>query len=188
MSERSAPLRRSDLEAGLALGLASATAAIIAASSWADSEFAARLAITAVVVFALALVLGSARLAGVATVPILAAALLASASTDGGGWVRSIAVGCLWYAATELGWDAIERRDGAERSAALDLRRVHEVATVVTISLIATIAGFAASTVAPERTFLLRGFVAIVALAVLGVDSACSGANGWRFLLRSPSS
>lgn len=167
MERRGVVLREGGRQTVAALGLAGVTAGVVAASSWAQSEIAGRLAIVGVALFAIALVLGSPRLVGLATLPVLGGALIASAAAAEPAWVRSIVLGCLWYVAAELAWDAIERRDGTERSSALDNRRTYEVATVVMLSLTITTVGFLVSFLAPARTMLVVGLVVLGLLAAL---------------------
>ena len=113
-SRNSGLLKDGLLQTGTALALAGATAGVIASSSWTRTEVAGRLAITGVVLFAIALVVGSPRFVGLATVPVLGGALIASALGAEPAWLRSIVLGCVWYVAVELAWEAIERRDGAQ--------------------------------------------------------------------------
>lgn len=161
-------LRAGWVQTVAALVLAAVTATLIAVSTSSLSGVAGRLAIASVVVFAVATLLGSARVVGLTTVPVLGAALMASATTEEPAWVRSMVLGCIWYVAVELAWDSIERRDGGHRSSALDHRRAFEVATVVVISLAVTSAGFAASTLAPQRTLFAQAAMVLVVLAALG--------------------
>jgi hypothetical protein len=152
-------LREGLLQGVTALAMAGATATLIAISAGSRADYAGRLAAGAVVIFALGLVLGSARTIGLTTLPMLGAALAAPATAGSPMWLRSMIIGILWYIASELAWDAIERRDGAKRSATLDFRRAFEVSTVATVALAITAAGFVASNLAPTRTLLSVGFV-----------------------------
>jgi len=154
-------------QAAVALGMAGAVATVIAYSSPSKTEIASRLAILGVALFAVAVTLGSARLVGVATLPVLAAALVSSVAAAEPAWVRSIVLGIAWYTAVELAWDAIERRDGVERSRAFNDRRIDEVTTVVILALVITTAGFLLSFLAPVRTVLVAGLVVICLLAGL---------------------
>jgi hypothetical protein len=164
---RIALLRGGRLQTGAALGLAGLTVGVIAASSSSQTEIAGRFAIVGAVLFAVALALGSPRFVGLATLPVLGGALMASAAAPEPAWVRSIVLGSLWYVAVEVAWDAIERRDGAERSVALDHRRTHEVATVMMLSLVTTTAGFLLSFLAPTRSLLVVGLVILGLLVAL---------------------
>lgn len=147
--------------AAMAAGIV--TASIIASSASSGDPLTGRLAILGVVLFAVALALGSARIVGVTSLPVLGSALASSATADNPAWVQSIIVGCLWYVAVELAWDSIERRDGARRAIALDLRRINEVASVVFIALAVTATAYAASSFDLSRT-LVRQVVLVVAL------------------------
>lgn len=154
-------------QTGVALGIAGVVAMVIAFSTSSEIEIAGRLAIIGVALFAVAVTLGSARLVGFATLPVLAAALVASVAAAEPAWVRSIVLGIAWYMAVELAWDAIERRDGVERSSAFNDRRIDEVTTVVILALVITTAGFLLSFLAPVRTVLVVGLVIICLLAGL---------------------
>ncbi len=161
-------LQEGRLQAGAALGLAAITAGVVTASSWPDSQLAGRTAILGVTILLVALVLGSARLVGISTLPILGGAIMASRATEL-SWARMIVVGCLWYIAAELAWDAIERRDGAGRSKALENRRVHEIATVVALALAITTAGYLTAFLAPARTLVAEGLGVLGVVAVIGL-------------------
>lgn len=76
-------------------------------------------------------------------------------------------LGCLWYVAVELAWDAIERRSDGQRSSALDLRRINEVSTVVVVSLVVTASAYAASSLDAPRTLLRQAVIVIALLAAL---------------------
>jgi len=159
------------LQAGVALGMAGTIATVIALTSSSDTEVAGRLALFGVVLFAIALSLGSARLVGIATLPMLGAALVASVAVAEPAWVRSIVLGIGWYMAVELAWDAIERRDGVKRSSAFNDRRIDEVTTVVTLALVISTAGFLLSFLAPVRTVLVSGLVIICLIAGLRLST-----------------
>lgn len=152
-----------------ALVLAAAAAAMVAVPTWSRSQTTARLAILGVVLFAIALTLGSGRLVGLTTLPILGAALISVVNADQPVWVRGLAVGVLWYLAAELGWDAIERRDGVTRTAAYDNRRIDETGTVVLLSLAVTIVAFLVSSSSPVRTIVVVGIALVALAATLGV-------------------
>ena len=154
-------------QAGVALGVAGVVATVIAISSSSATEISSRLAILGVALFAVAVILGSARLVGIATLPVLAAALVGSVAAAEPAWVRSIVLGIAWYMAVELAWDAIERRDGVERSSAFNDRRIDEVTTVVILALVITTAGFLLSFLAPVRTALVAGLFVVCVVAGL---------------------
>jgi hypothetical protein len=150
-----------------ALVVAAVTATMVAASNWTGDNVAGRFAIAGVVLFAIALAVGSARLVGVASLPVLGSALFASATADSPAWVRSIVVGCLWYVAVELAWDSIERRKGVKRSPALELRRINEVSSIVVISLGVTVTAYAASSLDAPRTLIGQAVIVVALLAAL---------------------
>lgn len=158
---------------GLAQGFTSilAAAAVIAtisASSWSD-PIAPRLSILSFAIFCVALTVGSSRIVGLTSLGVLGSALIASALAETSTWVESIFIGCLWYVAVELAWDSIDRRDGAVRSVAYNLRRVQELSSVVVICLGVTWIAFALTALGPSRTLVGRGVLLLLALAALAV-------------------
>ena len=162
-----------------ALLLAGAAAGVIAASSWGRSQTAGRLAFFGIVVFLIALIWGSGLLVGLASLPVLVAALVSTIGGDSPAWIRALVVGVLWFLAAELGWDAIERRDGVRRTAAYNSRRIDEAITVVLLSLAVTLAAFLTSETAPLRTAFV---IAIALLAIAGAIGVAAqklrGASG----------
>jgi len=170
MSQPSRFLIRDGLVQGaVAAGAAGATAFLIAMSSANRFGFAGRVALTATGLFVVALLLGSARAISLTTLPMLGAAIAAFSATGQTMWIRSIVIGILWYVASELAWDAIERRGGATRSPAIENRRAFEVSTVATIALAITAVGFLASNLAPTRTLLTVGLVVLGLFVALGM-------------------
>lgn len=140
------------------------TGLVVAAS---DIRGAVGLVIAGFLILATAVSWGSARLVAVATLPMLGGALAASATGGQPAWALATILGILWYLAAELAWDAIERRDGGRRSAALIGRRIDEVATVVVLALGIAAAGLAASARAPVRTMVIVLVAAGAVLALL---------------------
>ena len=155
-------------QAAAAVAVAAAAAILIAVAAG-GFGFAGRLAVAAVVLLVVALVLGSARGVGLTTLPMLGAAVAAFSTAAQPLWIRSILIGTLWYIASELAWDAIERRSGAVRSPELDYRRSFEVSTVVGVALTITASGFLASRLAPTRTLLSVGIVVIGLFIAIGM-------------------
>lgn len=142
------------------------------ASTWSERVHGGRLALVGVALFVTGLALGRAGIVGLASLPVLGGALAGLADGAETDWVRSIVLGCLWYLAVELAWEAIERRDGADRTEAFNARRIEETTTVVTISLLITVAGALLSFLAPARTVLavalvIGWFLAALRLATL---------------------
>jgi hypothetical protein len=155
------------LQTGVAVGLAALTGAVITVSTWADRVAGGRLALVGVALFAAGLALGRPRLVGVASLPVLGGALVAVAGGAETNWVGAIVLGGLWYLAVELAWEAIERRDGAERTSAYDAQRIDEITTVVALSCLITAAGALLSFLAPVRTVVVVGLVAAGLMAAL---------------------
>jgi hypothetical protein len=154
----------------MALLVVVATAGVIAASSWEQSQSPGRLAIGGVVCFVIALILGSGRLVALTSLLILPAGLMTFVGDDARAWVRGVAIGVLWYVAAELAWDAIERRDGVRRTAAYGNRRIDEASKVVLLSLVIAAAAVMLSGMAPPRTvfvfaIVLGGLAAALAAA-----------------------
>ena len=139
---------------------------VVAAPSWERSQTPGRLAISGAIFFILALAVGSRGLIAVGGVLVLSAALFTTAGAESTAWVRSAAVGVLLYVAIEIAWDAIDRRDGVERTARFTGRKVDETTRVVILSLGVTGAIYLLSAWAPIRT------VFVIALAFLGVAVA----------------
>lgn len=153
-------------QALVAVLLVATAAGVIAVSSWSRSQTAGRLAILGVALFVLALIIGSGLLVGLTTLPLFAAALV---STPGGGnpaWARVVIIGAFWYLAAELGWDAIERRDGVRRTKAYNQRRIDEANTVILLTVGITATLYLISSAAPIRT------VFVIGAALLGVAAA----------------
>ena len=173
MTRWTAVVRREGLaQMVAALAFASGAGGFVVATSWDQSQIAGRLAIGGVALFVLALTIGSPHLVGATTVPMLGSALMASGAGSEPAWVRSIVLGCLWYVAAELAWDAIERRDGCERSREFGFRRTNEVATVVVLSLGVTTVGFLLSFLAPTRSMVAAGAALLGLVVALNWGSA----------------
>ncbi len=166
--ERGGVFHEGGVQALGAIMAAGATAAIVSSAS-SQGEGAGRLAVAGVLIFVLALGLGSARVVGACSFPVLGSALISSATADQTAWFQSIAVGCLWYVAVELAWDSIERRTPAVRSPAVDLRRVNEVSSIVLISLAVTVSAYWASTLDAVRTPGRQGLLVVAVISALGL-------------------
>ena len=154
---------RQTLGAVLLVALASF---LTGSATWSTSQTGGRVAIIGAVLFMLALLLGSGRALGLSSLLGLAALLATTLPYDMTSWVRALVVGALWYMAVELGWDAIERRDGVRRTPSYVSRRLEETSTVVLISVVLTAAVFLVSEMAPLRTML------VVATAIIGIAVA----------------
>lgn len=157
------------LQAAASVGLAATVVTLIAVTAPASLPAAVRLAVAGLVLLAIGLVVGSRSLISLSALPILGAALASSGATEQTNWVRSALVGSLWFIASELAWEAIDRRDGALRPPDVVARRAFEVATVVALALGATTVGFAAVRVAPTRTIGTVGAVVVIGLGLLAL-------------------
>lgn len=146
--------------------LAATSAGIVVAVSPLGTQIGGRVAVASVGFFALALAVGSTRLVGLTTFA-MAASTLATTSSSDPAWVRSTLIGCIWYAAVELAWESIDRREHQERSAAVAKLRINEVATVVTVALVMAAVAFAISSIAPQRTLLTQGATILVVLTTI---------------------
>jgi hypothetical protein len=152
-----------------ALTAATAVAWVTAVAAQNEIQLSGRLGILGAIVFAIGVVAGSSRLVAMATAPVLGAALSVSAAADDPAWTRSILIGCLWYVAVELAWDAIERRSDIDRIGSPGRVRIHEVATVLSLSIAVTTVASLLANNAPERTLALQGALIVSMLAALGL-------------------
>ena len=105
------------------------------------------------------LLIGSASWVGVASLPMIGAIMFESGFGDEPSWVRAIVIGCLWFVALEMSWEAIERRSGSTYTRASGATRVREVATVVGVALVLGIFAAAATEFAPARSVLVQAIV-----------------------------
>lgn len=155
-----------------ALLISMAVAGVIAVPTWSQSQTAGRLAIGGVVLFAIALILGSGRLVAVTSVLILGAALGSLLGQENPAWIRGMVVGVLWYVAAELAWDGFERRDGIRRTSSYNARLIDEKSKVVVVSLLVSGLAIAISGAAPVRTIL------ILAIVMIGIATALATTAG----------
>ena len=162
-------LRAGWVPATAALVLASVTTLTIIVTATDFEWLTSRLAVGGLIVFVIGTAAGSERVVGAATAPLLGSALLGATAADQVAWGRSMVIGCVWYVAVELAWASIERRDGSQRSAAVTVRRLQEVATVVVVALIVSLVGLAGSMLAPERTLVIQMAAIAAVLAALVV-------------------
>jgi hypothetical protein len=89
------------------------------------------------------------------------------ATGSGEDWLRATIVGALWFCAAELAWDAIDRRDGHERTRAANRRRLEEVATVVAVTFAVVLVSLALLAQAPPRTLLIQFLVLGIAVSAM---------------------
>jgi hypothetical protein len=139
-------------QAAGSVGFAGLTFGLVVVSASDRSALVAQLAGVAIVLLGLGLVMQSALMAGAATIPMLGAGLLGAGASS----VRTLLVGCLWYLTVELAWDAIERNDGATRTAAANARRVQECSTVLGSAAVIGLVGTVAAPLAPDRTLIIQ--------------------------------
>ncbi len=161
--------RRGGLLALLAVVVGSVSAAIAADSNTDLAWLTIRTAGGGLVLLALGVVVGSGRLVGFSALPVFVAAVVGVDPDAGPSWLRSLIIGVSWYAATELAWASIERRDEVARSDAVDRRRRQEVATVVVVSLLVGIGGTLLGSFAPTRTLLVRGSLIAAIMVALTI-------------------
>lgn len=168
-------LRQGAAQTVAAILLAAGFTVVVLESQAEQTLVGARVTVMGAAFFVAALLIGSTRLVGLATLPALGGAFLALAAGPEPAWVRSILLGCLWYAATETAWDAIERRDGATRLRAFSARRINEVATVVTVAVGFSAFAFALSALAPTRNLFTVGIAILVVLIGLAAATRLLG-------------
>ena len=140
-------------------------AALVLTTSEEAVSAAARLAGFGFLIFVGAVVLGSSGWAGAATIPVLGAALIDVGLDPEPDWLRAGIVGALWFVSLELGWDAIERRDGHRRSSAVNRQKTIEVVTVVLLTLGVAVVVSLLADVTVQRTLLLQA-AALFGLAI----------------------
>ncbi len=157
----------------LTLALAGLSAVATASLSVTAGWLAARLAVGAVIVLAVALTVGSTSLVGLAMAPALASATVGLDRPEGHAWGQTLLLGLVWYVTAELAWGSIEAREPTVRSMAVSRLRVREVAAVVAVTVAVGLAGTALASVAPTRTVLVRGLAVVAVLAcIVGLGRA----------------
>ena len=120
----------------------------------------------AVLVVVVALVFDLPQVLAASTILVLGAVLVEAGLGDEPTWIRSLAIGCLWFITVEVGWEALERRDGSRRTAAAFARRVQELSTVVVLALVLGVVAIALISFAPARSVLLQ---AVILALVIGL-------------------
>lgn len=171
-------LRSGLIPAILAIGVAAAAGLVVLSTlpPSVDQEtlrpwLISRGLVVGVVLFVLAVVIGSDRLVGVSGIAFAVGAVVALNRPDGQVWGLTMTVGLLWFGACELAWWSILSRDGVERTPAVGRRRLQEVATVVLATVVVTAIGLVVATQAPARSATVKGTVAavvVIALAMAG--------------------
>jgi len=149
-----------------ALALGGATAWFATSNATEAARFALQLSIAAMVMLAIGLVVGSRLVVGASTAAMLGVVILEATLNDDASWVSALAIGCLWFVTVEIGFEALDRRDGVRRTAAATAQRVQEVTVVVASALGLGLVAIAATPLAPIRSVLVQ---AVVLGLVLGV-------------------
>lgn len=133
------------------------------------------------VIFVAAVLTGSRFAVGGAVLVALIGAVIEIGTVPVQRWERSLIIAGLWYVAAELAWDSMERRDGRDRRPGVTLERLSEVATVLVVSLGATIAAVALVGAAPPRTLLvLVVTVGGLAFALVIATRQLTATGEWR--------
>lgn len=108
------------------------------------------------------LILGLPWLAGSSLVALLAAVAIGAAATTEAPASAWITIGCLWFLALELGWEAIDRRDGIMRARAVSWTRITDVGLVVAITVGTGVVAAVGSSGPPVRSLPLQVLVMLV--------------------------
>jgi len=164
---RSLYLREGGTAALVSLASASLAVAVAIGAAGSLRPVVLRIELGAVFLLVLGIGVGSERVIALATAPALIGAVLALSESDRLTSSRAIIIACTWYVAVESGLASVERRTGAERTQAVGRQRTREVATVAAAAAIVGAVGAAFSSLAPERTVMVRA--AVVTLVVLGL-------------------
>ena len=147
--------------AALAMATATATAIVVPAE---HVRLALPLVALGLLVLTLAVVTRSDRLVALASVPVFSAAVVHLQFSDDPAALWALGVGCGWYVATELAWEAITRRIECRFETGTVRRRAQEVVAVVAISCLIATVSLAASNLAPDRTVLLEALVIVMVI------------------------
>lgn len=139
------------------VGLAALVAIGVSATEASDAVIA--LLVIAGAMHVYFLVLGSARWVAASSAPVLATIVLESGFSDEPSWIRSIVLGCWWFVAMELSWEAVDRRTGVRSTQAAMMRRVQDVVTVVAVALIVGLIASSATSFAPVRSVVMQAVV-----------------------------
>lgn len=127
-----------------------------------------RVELIAVAVLAAGVAVGAERAVAAAPLPALGGVMIGAGGGGSVAWGWSIVIGCAWYVAVELGLASIDVRDGAQRTAALALRRGREISTVVAVATGVGMAGLLLTSYAPQRTLALRAVTLAALIMALG--------------------
>ena len=108
------------------------------------------------------LVLGLPWFVGASFAPLLFACGLAAASSDAKPAFVWVVVGCLWFVAAELAWEAIDRRDGLVRPRPVAIARFRDVAIVLALALGTGFMAVLGSGAPPVRSLPLQALVMLI--------------------------
>ena len=143
---------------------AAATATLLATTADASLVDVVRVAVVGGVgLHVAALLLGADPLVGGGVGALVVAATLGvlGESPDLGAPVV-VLIGCGWFVAAELAWEAIARRDGFERARSATLRRLQEVGTVSALAVAVGLVAIVGSGAPPTRTLPLQALVVLL--------------------------
>lgn len=160
-------MRKGALVTCAALALALLATIVIITTASAQPDAVLPLALTTMASFAVLLLLGSRAFIGWTTLGVLGAVAIESGAGTEPAWTRALIIGCLWFVAVEAGWEAIDRRDGAEHTTSAQLSRVQDVAVVVGVALGVGLVAIAATAFAPVRSVALQALVLFTLVAAL---------------------
>ena len=164
----------------VAITLATATVVFIVGTTTRFPTSAAQLAGAGLAVMAFSVVLGWSAGIGLASLPLLSGAVIEHATVSTQDWFRATVIGCLWYCTAELAWDSIERRDGHQRTRAVNIRRLQEVASVVGATVVLALVSLILIGQAPDRTLWIQVLtlgMAVAALIAAGRHLTATGSD-----------
>ncbi len=143
-----------------AVGVAGVATGMIAVVG--GAELTARIAVFALLLFALAVMVGSPVLIGLATAFMFGAGLIAVIQPDDTSWPAAAMIGSALYVACELGWHSTDDRRRRLRSGPVDRARIRDVTTVVIIALVISGGAGLVADAAPARTMWTQVMAAVV--------------------------
>lgn len=161
--------RRGFTETTLSLLLGIATFVVVWLTATELVRLTVTLGVSALIVLAVALLFGLRSVIGVSAVPVLGAIITESAMSDQSLSIRSLVIGCLWFLVVEMGYEALDRRDGSLRASTATLRRVYEVGAVIVVALVVGLVSLLAATLALPRDLVLQTVALVFVLAGLTI-------------------
>ena len=107
---------------------------------------------------------------GAALIPMLGGAMVDVAADGAGPRILTVVVGCPWFAGAQLGWEAIDRRGGLDRTDAAKRRWQLDNGMIIASSMLIGLLGIVGAGAPPVRTILLQAIAfVLVGTAALGV-------------------